>query len=206
MKSPMVTQDAETFVSLGQAVALARAEGAVDPDTASDLTAALVAGVLAGCMDIRTYGRVHEALAALLEQAFAGPAREVEPQGGATVSEGAEPLGAYLEVVGHAWEKVSGDDEACAALASFVARAFDLGTARFGEGCWFRGRLRLELPALLRAARAAGLLVVSQEGTFTGPPVDGRLGDPGTPAGPFRVVLGWGERRAALDLEPLARG
>jgi hypothetical protein len=202
MMSLMITQDAETFVSLGKAVALARTEGAVDGATASDLAAALVAGVLAGCMDMGTYGRVHDALAALLEQAFEGPAREVETAGAAPESEGSEPLGAYLEVVGHAWEKVASDDEACKSLKAFARRAFDLKGARFGEGCWFRAPLKVDLPTLLQAAKAAGLLVVALEGTSPGLPLDGRLQDPASPAVVARVVLGWGDRRIALDLEP----
>jgi len=201
MKTSMVTQDAETFVSLGKAVALAHAEGAVDDDAASDLSAALVAGVLAGCMDMGTYGRVHDALAALLEQAFEGSAREVEswasgPEGGEV-----EPLGAYLEVVGHAWEKVSGEDDECGRLAALVHRCFDLTRARFGEGCWFRASLKIDPPALLKAAKAAGLLVVAQTGSTPELPLQACLRDPAAPAGAARVVLGWGERRIALDLE-----
>ena len=202
MKNSMVTQDAETFVSLGKAVALARAEGAVDAATASDLSAALVAGVLTGCMDMGTYGRVHDALAALLEQAFEGPAREVESPGSAPGDEAEEPLGAYLEVVGHAWEMVSGDDEGSSGLTTFVRRSFDLDRSRFGEGCWFRAPLKVDLPALLKTAKTAGLLVVSQTGVCSGRPLEACLRDPASPVGGVRVVLGWGERRIALDLAP----
>lgn len=202
MKIFMVTQDAETFVSLGKAVALARTEGAIDEATATDLTAALVAGVLAGCMDMDAYGRVHDALAALLEKAFEGPAREVDSSLATSVDEGDEPLGAYLEVVGHAWEKVSSDEETCGGLAAFVRRSFDLNRARFGEGGWFRAPLKTELPTLLKAAKAAGLLIVALEGAPSGLLRDACLRDPAAPAGSSRVILGWGERRSALDLEP----
>lgn len=204
MKTRMVNQDAETFVALGRAVALARAERAVDAPTAADLTAALAAGILAGCMDMSTYGRVHDALAALLEKAFEGPVREVGPSPFPGGEE--EPLGAYLEVVGEAWDKVSWDEGACGDLKAFAARSLDLRRARFGGGAWLRAPLKKDVAQLLRAAKAAGLLVVAVEGAAPAGPLEAALRPPAGPAGAARVVLGWGDRKTALDLSPLPAG
>lgn len=206
MKRPMVRQDAETFVALGRAVALARAEKAIDAPTAAQLTAALAAGILAGCMDMGTYSRVHDALAALLEQAFEGPVREVESAPTIPADpESREPLGAYLEVVGEAWDKVSWEEEACGGIVAFVRRTFDLRRARFGDGAWLRAPLKKDVSGVVKAAKAAGLLVVAVDGREPVGIVDATFGDPASPAGAARVVLGWGERRTAIDLTPGAR-
>lgn len=199
MKASMITRDADTFVSLGRAVTLAATEGALDRESSRDLTAALVAGILTGCMELDTYAKVHEALARLLEKAFEGPpVAAAAGQGG-----GAEPeddtLGVYLEVVGEAWDKV-GWDENCGPLKDFVRGAFDLDRAHFGEGSWFRAPLQADLESVLRRARAAGLLVVSVQGGAAGKPFEGVLHEPDAATPPARVVLGWGDRRAALDL------
>lgn len=207
MKNPMISQDADTFVSLGQAVSQAALEGALGHEDTRDLTAALVAGILSGCMELDTYSRVHDALARLLEQAFAEPP---EAKAGAQPrtedrEQGDEDLGVYLEVVGDAWEKVTWDEEACVLLKDFVERAFDLSRARFGEGAWFRAPLRGTIESLAREARAAGLLVVSIQGTPPEGELEATLETSDTPPGPARVVLGWGDRRTALDLHsPLA--
>lgn len=199
MKTPMITRDADTFVALAQAVTLARAEGAVDARTSAELSAALVAGLLTGCMEMETYGKVHDALASLLERAFAGPTRPAEPSPPAGTGEDSS-LEVYLEVVADAWDKVSWDDEAASRLKSFVRKAFDLSRARFGEDGWFRAPLRTEPDRFVSDARAAGLLVVSIEGSPPAGSAEGTLRDPGDRRVGSRVLLGWGERRVALDL------
>ncbi len=204
MRTSMVTQDADTFVALGRAVGMAAAEGALSPDEAADLSTALVAGILSGSMDLDTYTRVHEALARLLDRAFAqgsGEVGEASPApAGAENDE--EPLGVYLQVVGDAWDCVSPADEVGARLRRFVSGAFVVARARFGEGAWFRAPLRVGSDELIRRARAAGLLVVSIQGPPVGPGAEARLMDPESPPGPTRIVLGWGEQRTALDLSP----
>ncbi len=202
MRRAMVTRDVETFVGLGRAVALAAAEEALAPQEARELTAGLVAGILSGCMEFDTYARIHDAMARLLDRAFAQGAAAVPAP--SPVDAGAppdEPLGVYLEVVGEAWEQVGPRDEACEGLKGFAARAFDLGRARFGNGSWFRAPLRVGGAELLRLARAAGLLVVSVAGPMPAPASDGCLADPARAPAAFRVVLGWGDRRTALDAE-----
>ncbi|MBE0618561.1 MAG: hypothetical protein IH608_11650, partial [Proteobacteria bacterium] len=100
MKSSMISQDADTFVALGQAVSLAAVEGALDEQGSRDLTAALVAGILSGCMELDTYARVHEALARLLERAFAGASPRAvarKPSNGGAGGSGDDALGVYLE-------------------------------------------------------------------------------------------------------------
>ncbi len=202
MKTSMVSREASTFVSLAQAVQLARTEGVLDAETSSDLSAALVAGMLTGCMEMETYGRVHDALARLLEKAFEAPAREAKPAE-AGESGGAEgPLGVYLEVVGEAWDKVSWEEEASARLKRFVQKSFDLRKATFGAAGWFSAPLRADADAVLRDARAAGLLVVSMQGAPPAGAARALLCDPESEPGAFRLVLGWGERRVALDLLP----
>jgi hypothetical protein len=201
MKSFMITRDAETFVALARAVMLAHAEGALDDATSVDLSAALVAGMITGCMEMSTYGKVHDALAVLLEKAFEGPAYigNVAP-GGDSVSS-AEPLGVYLEVVGNAWDKVTADDEPCGVLTEFVRRSFDLQRARFGETAWFRAPLKIDFHDLLRRAKSAGLLLISIQGAS--PEVaDAVLNDPSSQPGRARAILGWGDRRTALDILP----
>jgi len=202
MKKSMITQDADTFVALGRAVSLASIEGALDPDEFRELTAALVAGILSGCMELDTYARVHDAMARLLEHAFHGP--PIPPAapapGGKQPSGEEDSLGVYLEVVGEAWEKVGWDQEACGLLKGFVARAFDLSHARFGDGGWFRAPLRGSIDDLTHAARAAGLLVVSIQGEVAAEATDAVLEETAAPPGSARVVLGWGDRRTALDL------
>jgi len=202
----MVTQDADTFVALGRAVDMAAAEGALSPDEAADLSSALVAGILSGCMDLESYTRVHEALARLLDRAFARGSRTAgeaspspEPAGPGGED---EPLGVYLQVVGDAWDCVSPADEGGARLRRFVSATFVAARARFGEGAWFRAPLRTGSDELIRRARAAGLLVVSIQGPPVGPGVEARLSAPESPPGPTRIVLGWGEQRTALDLFP----
>jgi hypothetical protein len=206
MRTSMVTQDASTFVSLAQAVALARTEGVLDDDSAADLSAALVAGILSGCMEVETYGRVHEALALLLEKAFEGAAEFLPP---APTREGSaeDPLGVYLEVVGDAWEKVSWNEEACGRLKAFAREVFDLGRAHFGAPGWFSAPLGTDAEDLLRKARAAGLLVLSIDGSLPAGETGGVLKewDPTEPAEGLRAVLGWGERRLALDLRGTGR-
>ncbi len=202
MKASMITRDADTFVSLGRAVNLAATEGALDPESSRELTAALVAGILTGCMELDTYARVHDALARLLEKTFEGPSTaETTPPAGAPGDEAeAESLDVYLEVVGEAWEKV-GWEESCGPLKEFVRSAFDLDHAHFGEkGAWFRAPLQADLDSVLRRARAAGLLVVSVQGGGSGAPSEAVLHEPDAATPPARVVLGWGDRRAALDL------
>ncbi len=202
MKNSMITQDADTFVALGQAVSLATVEGALDREDTRDLTAALVAGILSGCMELDTYARVHDALARLLERAFEGPppaAPGGAPPGG-TGEEDPAALGVYLEVVGNAWEKVTWEEEVCGRLKGFVADAFDLSRARFGEGAWFRAPLRGTVDDLSREARAAGLLVISAQGAVPEGALEATLETTDAPAGPARLVLGWGDRRTALDL------
>ncbi len=202
MKTSMVTQDADTFVALGRALSLAALEGALDPDEAADLSAALVAGILTGCMDMETYARVHDALAQLLEQAFAGGVREIPPPPGraGNAAAGDEPLGVYLEVVGDAWDKVSWDEGSCEQLKSFVRRAFDLSRGHFGNGGWYHAPLRLGPEEVLQAARNVGLMVVAVEGTLPQGAVDAVLTAEDEPGGVARVILGWGERRAAVQL------
>ncbi len=196
----MVTRDVETFVALGRAVSLAAAEGALDPEEARDLAAALVAGILSGCMEFDTYARIHDALARLLDRAFASGSAALEPPPGEDGAEPPEePLGVYLEVVGEAWEQVGGEEN-CASLKGFAARAFDLGRARFGNGVWLSAPLRVSGQELIRLARGAGLLIVSLEGPEPPAGVEVHLGAPeGPPPKGFRAVLGWGDRRAALE-------
>jgi len=204
MNTSMVAQDAHTFVALGRAVSLAVCEGALAQDEASDLTAALVAGILAGGMELDTYARVHEALARLLERAFQSPAGRAldSPTGAPNDVPDEEPLGVYLEVVGDAWEKVSWEDEASAQLKSFVSRVFDLGRSRFGDHAWFRAPLKAVFETLLDSARAAGLLIVSIEGPPLEVAAEAVLRDPNVNCTHTRILLGWGDRRAALDLAP----
>jgi hypothetical protein len=208
MKSSMITQDADTFVALGQAVSLAAVEGALDEQGTRDLTAALVAGILSGCMELDTYARVHEALANLLERAFQGPPRSgaAGPGQAGAGAAGDESLGVYLEVVGEAFEKVAWGDEVCGRLTAFVAGAFDLSRGRFGGGAWFRAPLRGSVEAVTREARAAGLLVVSIQGAAPPGDLEAVLETAEAPPGPSRIVLGWGERRTALDLKPASSG
>jgi hypothetical protein len=204
MNTSMVAQDAETFVALGRAVSLAAGEGALAQEEASDLTAALVTGILAGGMELDTYARVHEALAHLLEKAFQAPARSAPSVSGSASTGLAadEPLGVYLEVVGDAWEKVSWEDDAFGRLKDFVRQVFDLTRSRFGDGAWFRAPLRTGFEALLESARAAGLMIVSVEGPSTRSAAEAVLRDPNVSSSHTRIVLGWGDRRAALDLGP----
>jgi hypothetical protein len=199
MKKPMVTQDAHTFVALGRAMSLAAVEGALEPDEFQELAAALVAGILSGCMELDTYARVHDAMARLLEHAFHGP--PITPSAATELEDGGdESLGVYLEVVGEAWEKVGWNQDACGLLKGFVARSFDLSRGRFGEGGWFRAPLQGNIEDLTRAARGAGLLVVSVQGEVSREATDAVLEEPTAAPGPARVVLGWGDRRTALDL------
>ncbi|WP_459942058.1 hypothetical protein [Deferrisoma palaeochoriense] len=200
MRRPMVTRDVETFVALGRAVSLAAAEGALEPEEARDLAAALVAGILSGCMEFDTYARIHDALARLLDRAFEAEAAPLQPPPGPTEEEPPdEPLGVYLEVVGEAWDQVGGEEN-CAGLKGFAARVFDLGRARFGNGGWFSAPLRVSGAELIRLARGAGLLIVSLQGPEPAAGAEVRLGAPGGPPPKgFRLLLGWGDRRAALE-------
>ncbi len=200
MKASMISRDASTFVALAQAVALARAEGVLEEDVSVDLSAALVAGILTGCMEMETYGRVHEAMARLLEKAFEGARLEPPPAERSGEAETEGPLGVYLEVVGEAWDKVSWEEEACARLKTFAREAFDLNRARFGDEGWFEAPLRRDPVQLLRRARSAGLLIVSIEGALPAARTTGVLRDAGAPATAPRVLLGWGDRRIALDV------
>jgi hypothetical protein len=204
MKTTMVAREADTFVALAQAVALARAEGAVDAKTSSSLSAGFVAGLLTGCMEMETYGQIHDALARLLEKAFEKPERGA---GSPVVRASATPeaegsLEVYLEVVEDAWSKLSWEEETCGRLKAFARKTFDMGRATFGEGAWFRAPLRTDLSRLVREARSAGLLIVSMEGQPPGGATEAALRDPSAPAARSRVVRGWGERRVALDLVP----
>jgi hypothetical protein len=201
MKTSMVSRDAKTFVALAQAVGLARTEGVLDREASADLSAAFVAGILTGCMEMETYGRIHDALADLLEMAFEGSTQEVRPAAGSKTATGTSegPLGVYLEEVAEAWDKVSWDEEACGRLKRFVRESFDLGEARFGGESWFTAPLRTSAETLLRKARAAGLLVISMEGTLPAKGSRVLLRDPAATAGTPRVVFGWGERRIAMD-------
>jgi len=206
MKTSMIRQDAQTFVALGQAVSLALSEGAIDREEAEDLTASLVVGILAGGMHLETYARVHETLARLLERAFEGPAkRALDPQERGPKDPATEgPLDVYLEVVGDAWEKVGWEHEGYPKLSVFVHRVFDLAQSRFGDGAWFRAPLRTDFSALVDNARKAGLLIVSLDGFPVEGQAEAALRDPESLPAPMRVVLGWGDRRAALDISPAA--
>lgn len=206
MKTSMVSRDAKTFVALAQAVSLARSEGVLDAAASVDLSAAFVAGILTGCMEMDTYGRVHDALARLLENAFEGTAKEAKPSARIPEAEGEGPLGIYLEEVGEAWDKVSWDEEACGRLKAFARQSFDLKHARFGGSAWFTAPLKASPEAVLRKARTAGLLVVSMQGALPGKGSWVTLRDPEANPESARIVLGWGDRRIAMDLtttEPL---
>ena len=202
MKASKVAREAQTFVALGRAVSLAAGEGALRKAESADLSAALVVALITGGMELETYTRLHEALARLLEKAFEGPARRATgtAKPPARPSEAEEPLGLYLEVVGDAWEKVRWEGEASGRLARFVRRSFDLDRARFGEGCWFRAPLKAGAEEVLRAAKAAGLLVLSVEGALPKGPAEALVADPDSPPSRPRVTLGWGDRRTALEL------
>jgi hypothetical protein len=203
MKTSMVAQDAQTFVALGRAVALATDEGALDREESAELTAGLVAGILTGGMELDTYANVHKALARLLERAFEGPTREQPTPFPAALNAkepaGEEPLGVYLEVVGEAWDKVSWEAEAAGKLKAFIRRVFILDRATFGENGWFRAPLTTSSDGVVRAAREAGLLIVSMEGVIPKTPAEAVLEDPESPSSEARVLLGWGDRRTALD-------
>lgn len=195
----MISRDADTFVALARAVALAHTEGAVDAASWSDLSASLVAGMITGCMEVQTYGKVHDALARLLEKTFEGPARPVKSAGDDADTEG--PLEIYLEVVGEAWDKVALDCGPSGGIESFVRSTFDLKQAQFGDCAWFDAPVKTDFDTLLANARAAGLLIISMQGTV---PETARaeLRDLSTEPRGARIVLGWGERRAALDIVP----
>ena len=199
MRTSMITRETEMFVALGQAVALARAEGAVAPDEAARLASALVGGILTGCMNLETYARVHDALARLLDQAFQGPARPKPPAGAPGPKTGREDLGVYLDVVGEAWDRVDWDEEMCRRVQGFVTSVFDVEEGRFGGDAWFRAPLLTPLERVQGLARAAGLLVVSFRPARNGSLRWGALAPPER-AGPSvpAVILGWGERRTAL--------
>ena len=199
MRTSMIARETDTFVALGQAVALARAEGAVAPEEAVRLSSALVGGILTGCMNLETYARVHDALARLLDQAFRKPVPPA-PRPPAPATEGAEEsLNVYLDVVGEAWDRVDWDEQMCRRVQGFVTSVFEVAEGRFGGEAWFQAPLRASLDEVQALARAAGLLVVSFR-----PPRDGAVRQgaltaaenlsPSAPA----VVLGWGERRTAL--------
>ena len=202
----MVSQDAETFVALGRAMSLAADEGALDAADARDLSAALVAAILTGSMELDTYARVHETLARLLELTFSAESREPVPTTSGPASgfetAGEDNLGVYLEVVGEAWDKVNRQEDGSGRVRAFVLNAFDLDHARFGGECWFEAPLKLSTEDLVRRARGAGLLIINIEpgpgnGHLTGRlcPTDVAQAAPGG-----RVVLGWGARRASLTL------
>lgn len=201
----MITQDAETFVALGRAMSLAAAEGALEADDAHDLAAALVAAILTGSMELDTYARIHEALARLLERTFTGPRVAAAPRtaaGGGSRFAGEDHLGVYLEVVGEAWDTVSGAYDGTARVRAFVGATFDLERGRFGGECWFEAPLQTSAEELVRRAKAAGLLIVDMEAVTADTPLVGRLCPPECPqpATGGRVVFGWGERRSRLSL------
>jgi hypothetical protein len=204
MSCLMVSQDAETFVALGRAMALAAEEGALATADARDLSAALVAAILTGSMELDTYACVHEALARLLELTFAADSQRpvfAAPEPGVK-SAGEDSLGVYLEVVGEAWDKVSRQEEGNAQVRDFVRSAFDLDHARFGGPCWFEAPLKLSAEDLVRRARGAGLLIVTIEPGPESGDLTGSLcpADTAQAVAGGRVVLGWGERRASLTL------
>ncbi len=199
MRTSMIARETDTFVALGQAVALARAEGAVDPEEAARLSSALVGGILTGCMNLETYARVHDALARLLDQAFQRPVHPSGPSAVAVPDSGQENLNVYLDVVGEAWDRVDWDEEMCRRVQDFVAAVFRVEEGRFGGAAWFRAPLRASLDEVQTLARAAGLLVVSFRPPKNGPPRQGALtAAEGLPPSVPAVVLGWGERRTAL--------
>jgi hypothetical protein len=202
MKTSMIAREAQTFVALGRAVSLAAGEGALHKTESADLSAALVVALITGGMELETYARLHDALARLLEKAFETPARGVTSTANVSArsSEAEEPLGVYLEVVGDAWEKVSWEGEPSGRIARFVRRSFDLDRARFGEGCWFRAPLKASAEEVLRAAKAAGLLVISVEGALPKSPGEACMAAPDSRPTRPRVTLGWGDRRTVLEL------
>ncbi|GAB4277255.1 MAG: hypothetical protein Kow0092_33060 [Deferrisomatales bacterium] len=204
MSTSMIAQDAETFASLGRAVAMAETEGVLDRDEARELTAALVVAVLTGCMEFDTYARVHETLARLLEKAFEAPPREPGPPEQSPDAAGPEPadepLGVYLEVVGKAWDQVDWDPAACSRLKRFVERCFDLDRSTFGAQGWFRAPLERPARDLAREAKAAGLQVISLLGALPEGAAEAVLTAPRMPPRGARILLGWGDRRTAVDL------
>jgi hypothetical protein len=204
----MVTQDAETFVALGRAMSLAADEGALDAESARDLSAALVAAILTGSMELDTYARIHEALARLLELTFSGggaAAPEAVSAAG-TPAPTEDNLGVYLEVVGEAWDKVNNHEDGSTRVRTFVSEAFDLAHARFGGECWFEAPLGVSPQELVRRAKVAGLLVVAIEPVPPGTGLTARLCPPDASPGAAlgRVVFGWGERRSSLTLASAA--
>lgn len=206
MNSSMITQDAKTFVALGRAVARAGAEGALDPESSSDLIAALVAGILTGCMEFDTYASVHDALAKMLEAAFEGSSRSVPfvfPEKSIGEQKEDSPLEVYLEVVGDAWKKVGWDEVSSGALQRFVLKSFDLSCAEFGGACWFKAPLKENFEALAREAKACGLSVLSISGRPPMGKVEAVLCDAEASMGEARVVVGWGDRKTAIDLHAM---
>ncbi len=199
MRTSMIARETDMFVALGQAVALARAEGAVAPEEAARLSSALVGGILTGCMNLDTYARVHDALARLLDQAFQKPLHPPVSSAPPVPDGGQGNLNVYLDVVGEAWDRVDWDEALCRRVQGFVTSVFEVGEGRFGGEAWFRAPLRTSLEAVQSLARAAGLLVVSFRPPRNGPVRQGALTaaealPPSAPA----IVLGWGERRTAL--------
>jgi hypothetical protein len=209
MKHSMVTQDVATFVSLGRAMALASLEGALDAEESAELSSALVAGILTGCMEFETYARVHGALADLLELTFQGepgrPSAASPPPTPSRPKEAAEDvLGVYLEEAGQAWDKVTWDPETCRRVGAFVRAVFDVSRSQFGTVGWFCAPLRASATELMAAARAAGLLILSIEGAVPSGPTEAVLEDPEAGTGAAKLIIGWGERQTAVELLPLS--
>lgn len=200
----MITQDAKTFVALGRAVSQAFLEGALDAKNSLDLTAALVAGIITGCMEFDAYAQVHDALAKMLELAFESPARTT-PVAALTQKTHHEtkeksPFEIYLEIVGDAWKQVGWEEEASERLKRFVLNSFDLSQAEFGNGCWFKAPLKENLQTLSREAKFCGLSVLSISGRPPTGKAQATLHPTDAPMREARMIVGWGERQTAIDL------
>jgi len=204
MNSSMITQDAKTFVALGRAVSQASLEGALDEKSSLDLTAALVAGILTGCMEFDTYAQVHDALAKMLELAFEGPARAAPiaalTENPLTEAKEESPFEVYLEIVGDAWKQVGWDEESSTSLKRFVLNSFDLSQAEFGNGCWFKAPLKENFQTLSREAKFCGLSVLSISGRPPTGKAQATMRPTDAPMREARMIVGWGDRQTAIDL------
>jgi hypothetical protein len=189
----MSRREKEPFLSLGNALAIARDEGTLTADEFAPLAGALGTWIVTGQMPLDGYTEIHRALGRVVESVFSAPA-------GNSLSGQSVDLGNHLESVGQMWSQVGLTDEALKRVSVLFQKVFDLGSVRFDEEGGFVARLEVSTAELIEGLRASGVIIHSYKEELPAAPVIGVLTDEHEGCDIPCIILGWGGRKTALQL------
>jgi hypothetical protein len=190
----MTRRDNEPFLSLGNALAIARDEGTLTTDEFAPLAGALGTWIVTGQMPLEGYTEIHRALGRVVESVFSAP------KGGASLGGQGVALGNHLESVGQMWSQVGLTDEALKRVSALFERVFDLGSVAFDDEGGLVAPLEVTTAELIEGLRASGVTIHSYKEELPNAPVFGVLTDENRECELPCIILGWGGRKTALQL------